>query len=324
MEKPHFFTSEEVLAEARTLGLDIAERKLKYYVTVGILPRPQRRPSGAEGDIDGRMAYFPPETIERLVEIKKLQDSGFTLPQIKNYFNKAIDPVLKNFLEAEDGSSGGSFPLESLAKVVVGDAVRDGVKKFQQKVARDKSEQAFREAAQDYYLEVLAPLLGQEKAARYVRELLVDADGRQREKMLAPFRKWKEQAESAAPGAQSPISSYLDELCHELRRGSYKEGEIREKLQDLAEKVQGMQLKYQEKARIFNEAFEIAKFMRQVFWIYLKALLEIENFLVDRNEEHLMRAGRLYSRADDMLRALEELIGMVKKLVALGKGIESL
>ena len=74
-------TLEDVLREASTVGLELTERTFRYYTVLGLFPRPVKRPTA-----DGRVHFYPPEILDRLREIKRLQTEGFSLKQIKARF----------------------------------------------------------------------------------------------------------------------------------------------------------------------------------------------------------------------------------------------
>ncbi len=323
MKSPQHYTSEEILQKSEELGLDLSDRKIKYYVTLGILPKPVRNPLEAKGNVDGRVAYFPPDTLERLSKIKDLQDSGFTLPQIKKYFEDSLDPVLKSFLVQEGEGDDDAVPLERIVKSLMGENVREATKNFIQAVSADDSDEAFQKASMDYYHNILTPLIGRERSEKYVRDFFLNTTPEERERKLEPLKRWRVQfLKSSAPQKSSFVSSYLDELCLNLEHGVVKDDAALEKLQELAEKVNSMQTKYREQARIFNEAFDISKIMRQIFWIYLKALLEMESFVKNGKKEHLKRARRLYGKADEMLGLVEDLIGRIRTLLILWNDID--
>ena len=315
MGKRHL-TSEEVLKEAGELGLELAERKLKYYVTLGIIPKPLRNPGG---DYDGRIAYFPAEVVERLRKIKELQDSGFTLPQIKQYFQQSIDPELQQFLQKNMGDSG-HVPLDALLKLISSDEIKKATGLFQLRVSSDDSEAVFEKAAMEYYTDVLSLLMGRDNAGRYVKDCIVNAPPEQRMKRIEPLRRLKKQI-TGRPGS---LSSLLESLCVQLEKGSYQESRVLDKLKELAEKVHFLQGKYRDSTLALNESFDISRFIRQTFWVYLKALLELESFMKDGDPGHLSRARALSMRSEQLLDGLESLVSGIKNLVAVYEETEKL
>lgn len=79
---------EDVLARAREAGLDLSERTFRYYAVLGLLPRPTRRPSGAQ---DARIAWYPMSTVQRLLDIRALQGQGCSLKQIRRVLGGTDD-----------------------------------------------------------------------------------------------------------------------------------------------------------------------------------------------------------------------------------------
>ncbi|MDQ7822376.1 MAG: MerR family transcriptional regulator [Candidatus Eremiobacteraeota bacterium] len=321
MEGKRYLTSEEIMKEAEALGIPLVERKLKYYVTLGLLEKPARNPRNAGMELDGRVAYFSVGTLERLRKIKELQDSGFTLPQIKKYFENELKPALTEFLE---GKGHAAVPADTVAKAFLGDGMREAFRKFQARIRDEGGEEAFQEAAFSYYEDILSQLLGRKNAAKYVKDFLRSASPAEREKKLEPLRRWKEGLAGAQKAGKSPFSKVLEQMCSSLEKGDFRAGDIMEKLQELAEKIQALQEKYRERTRLFSEAFEISKFMRSIFWAYLKALLEIEAFVKNGEVRHIEKARLLFSKADLMLSSVEDLVARVKELVSLADEVGKL
>lgn len=320
-----YYTSEEILENSKEFGLLLTDRKLKYYVTVGILEKPLRNPVEASERLDGRVAYFSNDTLERLKKVRELQDSGFTLPQIKKYFERAIDPKLEDYLKiAGDNEAQKDISAAMLGKVFLSNEMREATLSFVRCASEGTTEESFKKTAINYYYEVLSLLIGDEKAEKYVKELILETSPENIEKKIEPLRKLRESILKKKTDGGKFLSKYLDEICEKLKKKEYKDTEILEKLRGLAERVQAMQDKYRQKAIVINEAFEMSKFMRQIFWIYLKALLEMENFIKDKKDEHLARASSLYNKADEMLGRIEELIAVIKNLVNLNEEAENL
>ncbi len=320
MEAP-YLTSEEVLEKAEKIGLELAERKLKYYVTLGIIPKPIRNPEDKSKVYDGRVAYFPHEVVDRLNKIKDLQDSGFTLVQIKKYFQQSLAPDLKDFLQS--GSSvDESSRLEGLLKLLSSDDIRKATRDFQVRIAADPGDESLEKAAFDYYVNVLSRLIGKEKAVRYVEGFLVNASPSERSKRLEPLKRLRTQIASA--GQSTSLSSLLTGMCDDVEKGNYNPLNVMEKLKEIAEKVHIMQARYRDNTLAFKDAFDMARFMRQAFWAYFKALLEIESFIKDRDLSHLNRARLLSARADEMLGAMEAMLSGMKNLLTLHEDIEKI
>jgi DNA-binding transcriptional MerR regulator len=56
------------------VGADVSVDTVRFYERRGLLPAPQRRPSGYR--------EYPPATVERIRMARSLQDLGFTLDEI--------------------------------------------------------------------------------------------------------------------------------------------------------------------------------------------------------------------------------------------------
>jgi len=320
METP-YLTSEEVLEEADKIGLELAERKLKYYVTLGIIPKPVRNPQDRSKTYDGRVAYFPHEIIQRLAKIKELQDSGFTLVQIKKYFAQSLAPDLEDFLQS--GSSAvENHRLDNLLSLLSSDDIRKATRDFQARLAADPGDESLEQAAFDYYAGVLSRLIGREKAIRYVEDFLVKASPAERKKRLEPLRNLR--AQIVQSGGTTSLSSILMTMCSDMEKGSYEPQKVLDRLREIAEKVHIMQARYRDSTLAFKDAFDMARFMRQAFWAYFKALLEMESFIKDGGPSHLHRARLLSSRADEMLAAIESMLSGMKNLLALQEEIEKI
>ena len=85
-----FLALDEVLSGAARLGLELSERTFRYYAVLGLLPKPIKRP---EGTSDGRVHHYPPEILDRLNEIRSLQNRGYSLKQIKKFFEVTPAPA---------------------------------------------------------------------------------------------------------------------------------------------------------------------------------------------------------------------------------------
>jgi DNA-binding transcriptional MerR regulator len=314
-----YLTSEEVLKEAEKLGLELAERKLKYYVTLGIIPKPVRSPDNTDRNYDGRVAYFKSDIVQRLRKVKELQDSGFTLPQIKKYFEEALDPALKDFLQSSRGENENSR-LDSLVKLLSSDDIKNATRDFRQKIAADPGDKALEKAAVEYYVEVLSRFLGREKAIEYVDEFIVRAPAEEREKKLAPLKKLR--AQVIKPDRSVSLTTLLESICTEVEAGSFNSALVLDRLKEIAEKVHIMQARYRDSTQALKEAFDMSRIMRQAFWAYFKALLEIESFIKNGDRAHLARTRFLAARADEMLRVLEELLAGIKQLINLYEDVE--
>lgn len=67
---------------ARRGGINL--ESIRFYENQGLLPKPPRTPSGYR--------IFPPETVRRVQFIKRAQELGFTLKQIRELLALSLDP----------------------------------------------------------------------------------------------------------------------------------------------------------------------------------------------------------------------------------------
>lgn len=89
MSASEWLTQEELLAELGHAGIAVAERTLRFWVSKGVLSAPVRKPyRGA----DGRVGYYPRETLALVPRILKLQEEGWKLQQIKQRLAESPAP----------------------------------------------------------------------------------------------------------------------------------------------------------------------------------------------------------------------------------------
>ena len=67
---------------ARQAGINL--ESIRFYEKQGLLPKPPRTMSGYR--------VFPPESVRRLLFIKRAQELGFTLKEIKELLALKLDP----------------------------------------------------------------------------------------------------------------------------------------------------------------------------------------------------------------------------------------
>lgn len=308
-----FLTSEEVLAKAKTLKLDLLDRKLKYYVTLGIVPKPIRNP---DMSADGRIAYYPYSVMERLSKIKELQDSGFTLPQIKKYFENSIDDRLESLLNTPTKKTDAEFPVEKIIAALSGDNIRIAFDRFQKQISVDSSNQTLlNNAAREYYVELISLMIGKDRADEYVKRFFDDISDEERNKKTELLKKNAEGLISS--GKSSSLSVVISSFCKKMQLGNFDDVKILDELKDLADKIYILQDKYRASNESLKVFFDVGKFMRRPFWLYFKSLLELESFVADREQSHLDKALFMSVKADEMLDSIEDLVQRTKKLLEL-------
>ncbi len=82
---PDQITRDQLLEELQGEGIDIGERRLMYWVTQGVLPRPWRR--WHEG---APRAFYPTWMIDVISELHTFQDAGLSLEKIKPKVQRTI------------------------------------------------------------------------------------------------------------------------------------------------------------------------------------------------------------------------------------------
>jgi len=176
-----YLTLEDVLREAVHLGLELSERTFRYYNVLGLLPRPVKLPSG-----DARVHYYPREILTRLQDIRKLQNEGYSLKQIKSYF--AVVPAEpKPTAAVERRQAPADALLESFARQLP----KQAAERFLARTV-GQGEDAFREAALDYYAELLGMLGNRGSARTAVAEAVAALTPLELERLLKPLRDWRD------------------------------------------------------------------------------------------------------------------------------------
>ena len=64
----------------------ISRATLNNYITLGILPKPLVQRAVEEGERAPRIGYFPPEAVERIEEVQRLKQEGFSIANIAARF----------------------------------------------------------------------------------------------------------------------------------------------------------------------------------------------------------------------------------------------
>jgi hypothetical protein len=78
-------------------GLRFSEASFRKYVQVGLLPRSRR--VGRKGKHKGSLGLYPPKTIRRINEVKRLMGEGYTIDEIGAQFLHFTD-LIENLDEA--------------------------------------------------------------------------------------------------------------------------------------------------------------------------------------------------------------------------------
>jgi DNA-binding transcriptional MerR regulator len=86
------YSLQELATLAGTSG-----RTVRYYIQLGLLDRP-------EGET--RAATYGPRHLERLNKIRRWQEAGFTLEEIREAIDEGLDPAAGKRRSADPGSVG--------------------------------------------------------------------------------------------------------------------------------------------------------------------------------------------------------------------------
>lgn len=182
-----YLTQEELLDQARELGLDLSERTLKFYTTRGLVPKPEKKPFPSA---DGRVAYFHRDSLRRLRRIEQLKSQGFKLEQIRKLLDQKGGESLRllgpaeedwrrqvafRYLHQQAGEEGRKARVEFLASVLGTD-----------------QEELLQKAARRYMARLLTPLIGETEAIRYVEEYFLGLSPRELNRRMERFRRWRD------------------------------------------------------------------------------------------------------------------------------------
>lgn len=183
-----YLSQDELLEQARELGLDLTERTLKFYTARGLVPRPEKKPFPAA---DGRVAYFHRDVLRRLRRIEQLKAQGFKLEQIRKLLEqkggeslRSLGPaeedwrrqVAFRYLHQQAGEEGRRARVEFLASVLGTD-----------------QEETLQRAARRYMTRLLTPLIGETEATRYVEEYFLGLPPRELNRRMELFRHWRDE-----------------------------------------------------------------------------------------------------------------------------------
>lgn len=90
---------------------DVSVDTIRYYQRMDVLPRPAR---------EGRVAWYGDDHVDRLAQIQRLQDQGFTLAMIRRILHGVADPSEQALAAALAGPLTGDaeerLTLEQLAE----------------------------------------------------------------------------------------------------------------------------------------------------------------------------------------------------------------
>ena len=71
----------------------ISRATLNNYIALGIVPRPEVLPPEPQDGAAPRIGYFPAETLQRITEIQRLKNEGWSMSRIAAHFGASPQPV---------------------------------------------------------------------------------------------------------------------------------------------------------------------------------------------------------------------------------------
>jgi hypothetical protein len=100
---PDGLTAVQIVDVFMRRGLRFSEASFRKYVQVGLLPRSRR--VGRKGKHKGSLGLYPPKTVRRINEVKRLMGEGYTIDEIGAQFLHFTD-LIENLDEAVAGLCG--------------------------------------------------------------------------------------------------------------------------------------------------------------------------------------------------------------------------
>jgi len=310
-----YLSSGEVIAEARRLGIEVSERTLRYYVSLGLLPKPGRHPS--EG-VDQRILFFPGDVLERVEEIRRLKDSGFTLEQIRQFLAGTARPGLEALAGSQEPD--GSRLAEKVVRALSSEEVRQAWRDFGSR-AQGASEEELRDLARDFYRRVLSTLVGPSEAERTVARAFRRLSTAQWERKLAPLRRVRETFQEA-PGPRGgsalgrTMTSTIRELAHRIAAREGPEA-LRAELEHTAGRIAALLDKYQGVPPSDPQKHEIARFMARALEVYADAVSLLREGAQSGEPAPLEQAVARAERGGEILAHLENMVSEKRELLRL-------
>jgi DNA-binding transcriptional MerR regulator len=312
LTRERLLTTEEVVAEASQRGFEISERTLKYYVSLGLVSRPGRHPSAKA---DKRVLYFPEEVLDTLAEIRRLQDSGLTLEQIRQFLTGSARPDLQALAESSEteGTRMAERVIRALLSQEVGQAYRDFLS-----LPLETGDEALRESGRAFYQKVLEALVGAERARQIVTRTFARLTPAQWERKLTPLLRMRAERSGNRAGAGGnllgrTLTSQLHELANRILAGQPAETELAE----VKARLKRLTAKYSGVPETNAQRHEIARFMSKALEVYSEALWLLEEGARSGDRPLVQRAVARADRAGVILEHLENMIAEKRELLRL-------
>lgn len=209
-------TLPEVLAVAAERGLELTERTFRYYAVVGLLPKPLKSPGGHE---DARVHYYPPDIVDRLLQIRTLQSQGYSLKQIKSWLAVKSDFVVV----AEGGAKSrpeGAAAISDVVAFLSRDGLHEATRAFLEEALIDDREETLRRAALAWVVAVASGLRCGEATKDGIRAAVEKMSPLDIDALVAPLRRLRdEERRRAALDQEAPLVTALRGLALRMARG---------------------------------------------------------------------------------------------------------
>ncbi len=312
MNQEPLLTSEQVVAEARKLGVEISQRTLKFYVSQGLLPHPERHPSDS---VDKRVLFFPARVLGILAEIRRLQESGLTLQQIRRYLAGNARPDLQ--VLARESNSEGSRIAEQVVKALFSQEVSQAYQDFLTLPA-EAGDQAVRQLGREFYERVLQALIGARQARHLVARTFDRLTPAQWERKLAPLLQLRARHSGRRAGTGGNVlartlTSHLRDLAGRIREGQNPEAELAQ----VKARLERLTLKYAGVPETNPHRHEIARFMAKALEVFGEALWMLEEASHSQDPSLIDRALSRAQKAGDILDHLEGMVAEKRALLRL-------
>ncbi|MGE0489276.1 MAG: MerR family transcriptional regulator [Vulcanimicrobiota bacterium] len=185
-----FYNPKQFLEELRSMGLEVSDRTVKYYVAKGLLPKPIHNPYvGA----DGRVGFFPRDSVKRLRRILQLKNQGFKLTQIRQVLEGQQQETLRQ-IAAEQPDDWRREVVFRYLHHLGNDQQRQNRTEFLASVAQIDDNELLHRSGRTYLTRELASLVGDEAADKYVEEYFLNVHTADLKRKLTLFRKWRDEA----------------------------------------------------------------------------------------------------------------------------------
>jgi DNA-binding transcriptional MerR regulator len=176
-----WLTQEELLAELDQAGITLAERTLRFWVANGVLASPVRKPfHGA----DGRVGYYPRDTLALIPRVLKLQDEGWKLRQIKERLPEAAPPERPHRSTHAASEDAEALARRYLADLMTDTEARDRRRCFSSPGAASSELRQIRH----YLVARLERLVGRSTAVRATSAFLLALDAKEMKRLTTRLK----------------------------------------------------------------------------------------------------------------------------------------